>query len=55
MDKDTFTSHYIVTFLASYAAETYDFNALHGLKAQHPVEDAIFLANKAWEELQKHK
>lgn len=55
MDKETFLNQYIVTFLASYAAEQYDFNCAHGRWHDHNVEDAMFLAGEAWDELQKHR
>lgn len=54
MDKQTFITQYIASFLASYAAFRYDHNCSYGKKNHHPVEDAKFLAEEAWEQLQLH-
>jgi hypothetical protein len=49
-----FKSQYIATFLASYMAGRYDSDCMNGTHGtRQPVEDANFLANEAWEEVQK--
>jgi hypothetical protein len=56
MDRKTFISHYIATFLATYAAQNYEMNCLASKTAEqysHPVEDAAALADAAWKELTK--
>lgn len=52
MEKEEFIRQYVVTFLASYAAEQYDFNCQTGWKNRdQPIEDAYCLAEEAWEQL----
>jgi hypothetical protein len=47
-----FIQQYVTNFLASYAAVNYSDHCLRGWeKFSHPVEDASFLAEQAWEEL----
>ena len=51
-----FKAHFVPTFLASYCATNYaDFCArgLHAELEHPPVEDAVFLANEAWEEMKR--
>lgn len=50
--KEEFIERYATTFLATYAAVNYDDNCMRGKSAQHPVEDAFFLAREAWDEVQ---
>jgi hypothetical protein len=56
MNEEQFKQQFIVTFLATWAATNYDFCVSHG---QHerlgnpPVEDAEFLADRAWATLQE--
>lgn len=52
LTKQDFIERYVTTFLATYTATTYDANCMRGKPAQHPVEDAFFLAREAWEEIQ---
>lgn len=56
MDESTFKSAYIVQFLASYMAQRYDMDCQTGHvdnPAEHqPIEDAVFLADKSWEQLE---
>lgn len=52
--ESDFKAQYIATFLASYMAGRYDADCMNGTHGStQPVEDANFLANEAWEELQK--
>ena len=52
-----FKSVYIATFLASYMAGRYERDCADGHLGMpyntQPVEDASFLANAAWETIQK--
>jgi hypothetical protein len=54
MNEKEFKSHYIATFLAAYMASRYDNDCMTGHLGEpynnQPVEDAIFLAQKAWEQ-----
>lgn len=54
MNKKQFITHYIATFLASYMASRYDSDCQNGHPNEpynnQPVEDATFLAEKAWEQ-----
>jgi hypothetical protein len=51
MTEKQFKDHYVATFLASYMASRYDSDCMNGHPYNHqPVEDAVFLANKAWEQ-----
>ena len=54
MNKKQFKAHYVATFLASYMASRYDSDCQNGHPNEpynhQPVEDAIFLADKAWEQ-----
>ena len=57
MDKQTFVNNYISTFLATWTAnhyEEYIMNNKHGDLGKPPVEDAMFLANEAWDKYQLH-
>ena len=54
VNESDFKSNFISTFLATYCAVNYaDFCArgLHKELEHPPVEDAVFLANTAWEEM----
>lgn len=46
-----FMSKYVASFLASYMASRYESDCANGhpLKGVQPVEDAVFLAEEAWE------
>lgn len=54
MNKKQFISQYICTFLATYMAGRYDDDCMNGHPNEpynhQPVEDARFLAEKAWEQ-----
>jgi hypothetical protein len=55
MNEEQFKAHYIATFLASWAVMEYDgacSTGQHALLNNPPVEDAVFLADKAWKALQ---
>ena len=52
MDKKTFTQNYMVSFLASFAAQEYVANCQKGWPTKtQPVEDARLLAEEAWDQL----
>ncbi len=57
LDEKTFKSTYIATFLASRMAVKYDEDCMNGHEGEpynhQPVEDAEFLANRAWESIQE--
>lgn len=56
MDEKTFKTQFIATFLASYAASRYQdccSRGDHSTILNPPVEDAMFLADAAWEKLQE--
>lgn len=51
MSKKAFKENFISTFLASWCASHWDDYCSRGLRKElenPPIEDAIFLANKAW-------
>lgn len=54
MNKKQFVDHYVATFLASYMAGRYDDDCMNGHPNEphnhQPVEDAVFLAQRAWEQ-----
>lgn len=58
MTAAQFKATYIAQFLASYMAARYDQDCQTGHQGQpynhQPVEDAVFLANCAWEQLNAH-
>ncbi len=58
MDEIQFKTTYIANFLSSYMAGRYDDDCMNGHPNKpynhQPIEDAHFLAEKAWEQLQKH-
>lgn len=58
MNEAQFKAAYISQFLASYMAGRYERDCQEGHIGKpydhQPIEDASFLANKAWEQLQKH-
>jgi hypothetical protein len=58
MTKVEFKANYITQFLASYMASRYDFDCQNGHPNKpydnQPIEDASFLAECAWNQLQKH-
>jgi len=50
MKKQEFIDAYIIQFLASYATVNYSEACFNGnFDNLHPVEDAIHLAERAWE------
>ena len=55
MDEKQFKTAYVAQFLASYMAQRYDQDCLEGHPgepyAHQPVEDALHLAECAWERL----
>ncbi len=54
MKKEEFMKMFVVQFLASWAAKNYDEYCSLGIQEQlekPPVEDAVFLAEKAWKKL----
>jgi len=56
MDEDKFKEMFAATFLATWCATQYDHACAMGQAAkleEPPVEDAIYLADTAWAELQK--
>lgn len=58
MNESQFKAAYITQFLASYMASRYDSDCMNGHPNEpynhQPIEDARFLADKAWEQLQNH-
>lgn len=57
MKKSKFISLFIIQFLASWMANNYSDFCARGLQKEletPPVEDAMFLAEKAWNEVNKH-
>lgn len=58
MDEIQFKTAYITNFLSSYMASRYDNDCMTGHPNKpydnQPIEDAAFLADCAWEQLQKH-
>lgn len=54
MNKEQFVANYVSTFLASYMASRYDNDCINGHQGEpynhQPIEDAMFLAEKAWEQ-----
>lgn len=58
MNEDQFKAAYIAQFLACYMAGRYDRDCQEGHVGQpynhQPIEDASFLADKAWEQLKNH-
>lgn len=56
MTKDQFIDSYVATFLASYMAGTYDRDCMNGHTGDpyknQPVEDAKFLAECAWKQME---
>ncbi len=54
MGETEFKHNYIATFLASYMASRYDSDCMNGHPNEpynnQPVEDAMFLADKAWKQ-----
>ncbi len=57
MTEAQFKAHYIVIFVATLTAKEYDDCCSRGehdkLSEHHMMEDAIFLADKAWEKYLK--
>lgn len=58
-NKKFFKTCYIATFLASYMANRYDRDCSEGHSAEahnnQPVEDAMYLADRAWILLENNK
>jgi hypothetical protein len=59
LNEQTFKSTYVANFLASYMALTYEDNCQNGHEGNphhhQPLEDAIHLADCAWESYLKLK
>lgn len=58
MNESQFKDNYIATFLATWTATNYEefcMQGWHERLEKPPVEDAMYLADKAWEEYLKHK
>lgn len=56
MDKEEFIEHFVVAFLATWCANEYNDACLHDrhqVLEHPPVEDAYYLAERAFEERQK--
>jgi len=57
LNEVEFKSTYIATFCATYMANRYDDDCMNGHPNKpynhQPIEDASFLANKAWEQVVK--
>lgn len=54
MSRNEFIDAYVVQFLAAWTAQHYEdycSRGLHNELESPPIEDAIFLAEKAWERL----
>lgn len=50
-EKEKFIQHYVTVFLATHSAVIYDdvcFKGEHEKFDNQPVEDAYFIAEKAW-------
>lgn len=54
MDKKTFIQQYMLIFLAAHAAQGYDMACLAGTEIKPEVEDAAYLAEQAFEAIQKY-
>lgn len=57
-EEKKFKDQFIVTFLSTWVANNYDdacIHSKHEMLNRPPVEDAEFLADKAWEEMQRLK
>lgn len=55
MTEQAFKDQFKVTFLATWAATNYNDYCMNNMQEQlshPPVEDAIFLADEAWQKLQ---
>lgn len=58
MDKDTFIAAYVAAFLGSHTAFIYDDCCMRGNHDRfnhQPVEDAKYIAEKAWNQLEALK
>ena len=56
LDEQRFKEQFVATFLATYVAQNYTDNCMRGnhkASENPPVEDAAYLANKAWEKYLK--
>lgn len=57
MTREEFIRLYAIQFCASFTAVHYDENCIHGRHDEArnpPVEDAIHLAEEAWEHFREH-
>lgn len=57
-EKAQFLNAYVAAFLGAHMGQQYDWMCLHSqhdLTNHQPVEDALHVANKAWNQLQTHK
>lgn len=55
IDRDTFINTFVINFLSSWCAthfEDYCSRGLQGRLEDPPVDDAMYLAERAWERLQ---
>ncbi len=56
MNKELFLQQYVTQFLASYMAYHHEDDCMNGHPgkryAHQPIEDALFCAEQAWEQLQ---
>ena len=56
MNKEEFIEHFAVTFMATWVANEHSNACMtgnHDMLKEPPVEDAYFLAEKAWEHKQE--
>ena len=57
ISKKQFIEQFVVNFLSTYAATEYNEICMQGTHERYdsmPVEDAIFLAKKAWDQFNEH-
>jgi hypothetical protein len=57
-ERRAWIEDYVRTFLATYSATRYDdacFTGIHVVFDNQPVEDAYFIAGRAWKKLQEWK
>lgn len=56
LSRDAFIAHYVAAWLASYTAThhvDYCQRGLHAELERPPVEDAVYLAETAWAEIER--
>jgi hypothetical protein len=57
-EKEIFISAYAAAFMGANMGQQYDHMCMtgeHWRTDKQPVEDAVYIANKAWNQLQAHK